>query len=364
MPPAPAPALIAELARVLRAHAPAARAITAEWSQVATAHAGRIYLDGERSPLPATATDIFHRLREQMRDEEHGAWFSARISLPPAPGGEPDFEANYSERVYWNSSTLLSAPTGLDPVPTDADWAAELRRHPRAPHRVPEWLAVPDPRTDEFSSLRAALERIGLPLPAVRLPGEEHPTFEGALLVRRLESVFSVDIFDYGQLHHLGTATTERQAGLLAWNYLSAPLPAPMAATTAEVTARAQAAQAGYHDLRARITAAGVGGVVTNLAPGVPFDRWGGLDGLYLWAWDTAIEQRSLPPSATSGGAVRVGFVANQPVAVQAEFTPPWFDQPGGGIRFRMQQPLRDLVRSGEMAVVEIVDPGVGTEWG
>ena len=56
--------------------------VPAEWSQVATSHAGRIYLDGERFPLPQTATDVFRRLHEQMRDDAHGAWFSARIDVP------------------------------------------------------------------------------------------------------------------------------------------------------------------------------------------------------------------------------------------------------------------------------------------
>lgn len=352
MAPAPDPVLVAELASCLRGHARAGGPVSAEWSQVGAAHSGRIYVEGARSPLPPDAVAIFQKLRAAMVDPGRGAWFSARLELPP--GAEPVFEANYSQRVFWNSPDLLTPPEGAPPVPTDEEWAGEMQRHPRAPAHVPPWLTLPAQDSGEFALLRSALERAGFPRPALRLPGETHATFEGAVLVRRLESVFSVDIFDYGQLHHLGTEASERAAGLLAWNYVTAHLPQPLVTTTAELHSRAQAAATGYRDLAGRIAAAGPGGVLTNLPVGVPFDKWGGLDGLYVWAWGTPLEQRSLPPTATEDGAEPVGFVANGPIPVQAQFTPPWFDQPGGGIRFRVRLPLRDLVRAGALSVVKI----------
>lgn len=327
--------------------------VVAEWSQVATSHAGRIYVDGEHFPLPEPASEAFRALREDMRSDTRGAWFSARLELGP---GAPVFEANYTTRVYWNGPAMFAPPEAGGPIPTDEDWAAELRRHPRTPEFTPEWIRAEPEGSPEFTDLRAALENAGLPLGAARLPGETHVTFEGAVLVRELDSgVYSIDVFDYGQLHHIGTQPAARGAGMLAWNYLSSPLPDPVTISPRQLEERIGAAAAGYADLTARISAAGPGGVVTNLPPGAPFDRWGGIDGFYVFAWDTPLPQRSLPPTAVSEGAARVGFVANRPVPVQAELAPAWFDQPGGGVRLRTREPLRDLVRASALSVVRVV---------
>lgn len=351
-PPTPAD-LVTELAAVLRASAAELGAsegepVVAEWSQVSTSHAGRIHIDGERHALPVAAVGLFQQIRERMTDDTHGAWLSARITLDD----EPVFIPNYSKRVYWNSPAMFIAPDEAAPIPTDEEWTAELRRHPRAPDFVPAWVAVRVTDSREFDQLRQALTGAGVPQAAVRLPGESHTTFEGAILVRSLEGLYSVDVFDYGQLHHLGTARQEREAGMIAWNYLTAPMPMPVMLTPGEVEQRAHSALAPYEALRQRIVAAGPGGVVTNLAPGIPYDRWGTIDGLYIYAWATPTQERSLPPTALGEGALRVGLVANRPVPVQAELVPAWFDQPGGGIRFRLQRPVRDYVRAGELSVL------------
>lgn len=348
----PNPELLAALATMIREAAGDAGdgPLVAEWSQVATAHAGRIYVGSQRVPLPADAVDVFRELREQMSDERHGAWFSARLELTST--GAVEFTPNYTERVFWNGTTMLDPPQG-EPVPGDAEWTAELRRHPRAPENVPAWITADMPDLGEFTRLRAALEEAGLPRAAVRLPGEDHLTFEGALLVREHGAgAFSIDIFDYGQLHHLGTRTGAGAARELAWTYLTSPLPGVTRMPAADIAERLRAAAPGYDQLLTRLRSAGPGGIVTNLATGVPFDRWGGIDGLYLFAWDTPLPARALPPSATTDGAARVGFLAHQPVPVQAELAPAWFDQPGGGIRFRVNEPLRDLLRTGALSVV------------
>lgn len=352
-PPIPSE-LVAELAHILRAHAPEHSTpgidVAAEWSQVAASHAGRMYLGGERDSLPSAATALFQQIHQLMRDSTHGAWFSARIEVP-ATAGEATFTPNYSQRVFWNSPSMLQPPT-VAPIPADAEWTLELQRHPRAPEFVPPWIAVQATDTSEFTLLRESLKNAGIPTAAVRLPGETHPTFEGAILVRAVSNAFSVDVFDYGQLHHLGTAATERSAGLIAWNYLTAQMPTPLALSRNDVEQRAASAHAPYQELRQRILAAGPGGVVTNLAPGIPYDRWGTIDGLYLFAWATPTDQRALPPSAIDADALRVGVIANRPISVQAEITPSWFDQAGGGIRFRMPSPVRDLIRAGDLSVI------------
>src|SRR5699024_12870150 len=70
MEPEPNPDLVAELARILRNEASAP--VSAEWSQAATSHAGRIYAGGARYPLPHEAAEVFRELHEQMRDEVRG----------------------------------------------------------------------------------------------------------------------------------------------------------------------------------------------------------------------------------------------------------------------------------------------------
>src|SRR5699024_1467287 len=102
--------------------------VSAEWSQAATSHAGRIYAGGARYPLPREAAEVFRELHEQMRDEVRGVWFSARIDLPDPADGEPGtplFTANYSQRVYWNSDSMLTPPQSAAPIPSDAEWSAE-----------------------------------------------------------------------------------------------------------------------------------------------------------------------------------------------------------------------------------------------
>src|SRR5690625_3774577 len=244
----PNPELLAALATTIRGAAGDAAAsgdgsLVAEWSQVATAHAGRIYVGSQRVALPEDAVALFRELREQMSDERRGSWFSARLELNST--GAADFTANYTERVFWNGTTMLAPPQG-EPVPGDAEWTAELRRHPRAPENVPAWITAEVPDLGEFTRLRSALDEAGLPRAAVRLPGEGHLTFEGALLVREHDAgTFSIDIFDYGQLHHLGTATGAGAARELAWTYLTSPLPGVTRLPAAEIAERLRAAAPG-----------------------------------------------------------------------------------------------------------------------
>src|SRR5699024_8157538 len=138
MEPEPNPELVAELAGILRGAAhPAAGGdaasggIAAEWSQVATAHAGRIYTGGRRYPLPEGAEAVFRKLHEDMRDEARGAWFSARLEIRPhaaAPGGcsHTEFTVNYTERVYWIAERMLAPSHGAAPIARVAAWLREL----------------------------------------------------------------------------------------------------------------------------------------------------------------------------------------------------------------------------------------------
>lgn len=368
--PAPDPGLLRALRDALAALAgePPVR-VEAEWSQAGTQHSGRAFRfepDGPRRVLlPDAAVATFAALRTQMATPTTGAWFSARAVLD---GGEVVLMPNYDRRPDWDApglsmlETPAAGPDGAPPappVPSEERWLADLRRHPRDRAHLPDWLAPDAVEGEAVAELRAALDGLGVPRAAVVLPGEPAgPAFEGALeVVRYSPAHLALRITDYGQHHLLGEFRSERDACFAVWQYLTAPLPAPVRLTSHEVAARAAQAQESYQHLADRLRNVGQGGLITNLATGVPYDRLGGLDGLYFFAWDTPWEMRSLPPTANAPGARVVTFVALRPVEVQAEIVAPWFGQPGGGIRFHVEggRAVRDLVRDQVLAVVDVV---------
>jgi hypothetical protein len=360
--PEPDPGLLAALRDALLAVAgEGSTRVEAEWSQAGTQHSGRAYRvtesGTERVLVPDAAYQAFAALRNQMAQPGVGAWFSARVVV--APHQEPHFEPNYQHRPAWNSTTTSMLDAPAEPlVPTEDRWLADLKRYPRDRAHIPPWLAPDAVEGEAVAELREALDRAGVPRGAVLLPGEDpRQSFEGHLeVVRYSPSHFTLRVTDYGQHHLLGEYRSERQACLGLWQYLIAPMPRPVQVTHAELTARAQGAQRAYADLHARLVNVGLGGLITNLAVGVPYDRYGGIDGLYFFGWGTPWEQRSLPPTAMQPGAQLVTFVALRPVEVQAEIVPPWFGQPGGGIRFHVEggRAMRDLVREQAVAVVHV----------
>ena len=358
--------LVSSAAGALRAAAGEGWALAQlEWSQAGTQHSGRaVVLDaGSSAPrrifIPDDAVTALATLRETMSRPGTGTWLSVALSLTPE--GEPEARFNYEARPYWNSTTasMLDNPVEA-PVPAEDRWLADLRRHPRDRAHVPAWLAPETIDGEAVAELRAALEKSGIGRPAVVLPGESFgPALEGTVeIVKHGPGHFALQITDYGQHEFLAEYRTEREACGALWQYVTSPLPQPVPITTADLTARARASGASYADLHRRLAAAGPGGIITNLAPGLPYDRIGGLDGLYFFAWNTPWEQRSLPDSARGPGAQQVTLVARQPVEIQAELVPAWFDQPGGGIRFRVEERhrgMRDLVRSGTLSQVHVV---------
>ncbi|MFV0426213.1 MAG: TNT domain-containing protein [Beutenbergiaceae bacterium] len=360
--PQPDPALLQQLAAILRDAASAdAGRISAEWSQAGTQHSGRAYASADAQVhqihFPDAATALFVALRKNMARPGIGTWLSARVEL--IADTAPEFSANYVHRPAWNSETssMLDLPP-YAPVPSQEQWLADLQRYPRERHQLPPWLGPAQIAGEEVSALRTALDGFGVPRAAVILPGEAaQDRFEGTLEVVRLSgSHYLLRVTDYGQHHLLGEFRTEREACLALWQYLAGAMPQRLQVTQAQLMQRAQAARPSFDALAMRLRNIGAGGMLTNLAVGVPYDRFGGLDGLYFFGWGTAWEQRSLPPTANAPGGAFVTLVALHPVEVQAEIVEPWFDQPGGGIRFHVEggRALRDLVRQGYLAEVEV----------
>ncbi|SEE63306.1 TNT domain-containing protein [Ruania alba] len=338
-----------------------------EWSQAGTQHSGRAYaVVGGAAHWIEVPTEIapdLRALRAATADRRAGAWLSVEIDAQR--GGDVRVNRNDDRRPYWNSTTasMLDAPAA-PPVPDERRWLADLQRYPRDRAHLPDWLNPGEVEGEAAAQLRAGLDGIGVPRGGVVLPGEHAPDteppepLEGAVeVVRYGARHYGVQVVDYGQHVLLGEYFTERAACDVVWQYVSAPLPAPVHVPHAELSARVQAAQQGLAELGQRVTAAGPGGVITNLATGVPYDRIGTVDGLYFFVWGTAWEQRSLPPSARGPGAQQEVFVAAREVEVQAEIAPAWFGQPGGGLRFHVEPPargVRDLVRAGVLQRVVV----------
>lgn len=360
--PEPDPDLLTALHEALLAVADGAP-VQAEWSQAGTQHSGRAYrltaAGPQRILVPDAAVSAFAGLRNQMAAPGLGAWLSARATV--APGEDIRLETNYDQRPAWNSRTtsMLDAPLNEPRVPTEDRWLHDIKRYPRDRAHIPAWLAPDAVEGEAVAELREALDRAGVPRAAVGLPGEpgaQH--FEGHLeVIRYSPAHFALRVTDYGQHHLLSEHRSEREACLAAWHYLTAPLPPSIRVPRAEIAARAQSAERAYTDLRGRLLNVGLGGLITNLAVGVPYDRIGGLDGLYFFGWGTPWEHRSLPVTANQPGAQVVTFVALRPIEVQAEIVAPWFGQPGGGIRFHVEggRAMRDLVREQALALVEVL---------
>lgn len=81
------------------------------------------------------------------------------------------------------------------------------------------------------------------------------------------------------------------------------------------------------------------------LDPGTVLDRFGDPTGVVLAAAGTPFAQRSLPPEYRFHGYYR--YVVCQPLPVWRMVSAAWFDQPGGGVRFRTTYPILDLIALG-----------------
>ncbi|UFU02670.1 TNT domain-containing protein [Ruania suaedae] len=350
-----------------------AEVVHLEWSQAGPEHSGRAYASGAQGArwidVPSAVAPALRDLRAQTARPGAGAWLS--LVILARREGRVEVVANYDRRPYWNSATpsMLDTPA-QEPVPDERRWAADLRRYPRDREHRPPWLAEDEVSGEAVTQLRQGLDARGVPRTAVVLPGESedvrgrdetgapHLPLEGTVeVVRYGARHYGLQVSDYGQHALIGEFYSERAACDAVWQYLTAPMPAPVPVHQAELAERVSSAGPGLAELHRRVAAAGPGGILTNLAAGVPYDRIGTLDGLYFFVGGTPWEQRSLPASARGPGAQVQTFMATRPVEVQAEIAPAWFGQPGGGLRFHVEPParsLRELIRAG---VVQQVAP-------
>lgn len=111
--------------------------------------------NGTLIPLapPGEAEPMFDQLRTGMHQQERGTWISALYRLQRPGSYSVDFNGDYEPA--WHNT------------PQAAEFAAELRSHPRADENVPGWLA----------------ERAGMPVPTTSATAADLRTaevFDGA----------------------------------------------------------------------------------------------------------------------------------------------------------------------------------------
>ena len=135
-----------------------------------------------------------------------------------------------------------------------------------------------------------------------------------------------------------------------------APLPASTPVSAIDLQHRSHAYQGAYAQIFAQLQAGG-GALLTTLPPGVALDRFGSLDGVFLFPWATPVPNRSLPPTANGQAPNLYQFVTTAPLHVEAEIVAPWFGQPGGSLRFRIAADgvgVRQLVTARALTEVRI----------
>lgn len=200
-----------------------------------------------------------------------------------------------------------------------------------------------------WSELREELDRFKIPKEHVALPGEDLQGWEGALKVTQsADGKWELVMSDYGQTRSLFKRDSEREMFDAVRLYVLTPLPRAegLELTDAEFEEMMHTRGQQMHELAEQIQASGPN--LIQLPQGLLIDRIGVVDGFLSYHFRTSFEARAMHPFALEQ-RIHVFRVAN-PFLVTAELTQPWFGQPGGGVRFVLEEPMlsfRDLIHTG-----------------
>ncbi|GGL04121.1 hypothetical protein JOE58_001367 [Curtobacterium luteum] len=211
-----------------------------------------------------------------------------------------------------------------------------------------------------FAETRPILDQLGYTVRYVQLPGEtlQEPPVEGALRLAQVgASEYALEVVDYGTARRLATANGEDDAVEMLRRFLNRPFPAPRDIPRHEFDGLRDRAASTYPQLAQQVAQAGERGLTIQVPAGVPVDRVGGPDGYLVHPLDTPLPQRSLPPHVTAAPETH-RYVVERPFLVTVRFVQPWFEQPGGALRFEIADPsvtIRDLVVDGSLARVRVV---------
>lgn len=211
-----------------------------------------------------------------------------------------------------------------------------------------------------FADTRPILDQLGYTIRYVQLPGEtlHEPPVEGALrIVPAQHDEFALEVVDYGTARRLATARGEEDAVEMLRRFLNRPFPAPRDIPRYELDGLRDRAASTYPQLAQQVAQAGEQGLTIQIPAGVPVDRIGGPDGYLLHPLDTPAPQRSLPPHVAQAPETH-RYLVERPFLVTVRFVQPWFDQPGGALRFQTADPsitVRDLVVDGSLSRLRVV---------
>lgn len=214
-----------------------------------------------------------------------------------------------------------------------------------------------------FADTRPILDQLGYTIRYVQLPGEtlHEPPVEGALRIVAADSNgtgdFALEVVDYGTARRLATARGEEDATEMLRRFLNRPFPAPRDIPRHELDGLRDRAASTYPQLAQQVAQAGEHGLTIQIPAGVPVDRIGGPDGYLLHPLDTPAPNRSLPPHVAAAPETH-RYLVERPFLVTVRFVQPWFDQPGGALRFQTADPsvtVRDLVVDGSLSRLRVV---------
>ena len=89
----------------------------------------------------------------------------------------------------------------------------------------------------------------------------------------------------------------------------------------------------------------------TTLAPGTPIDRYGQPTGRFLAPTGTSYEARALPYDESKMAYHRYEVLV--PLPVKAGAAAPWFDQAGGGVQYKTEKSVQQLIDEGSLREVQ-----------
>ena len=212
-----------------------------------------------------------------------------------------------------------------------------------------------------FADTRPILDQLGYTIRYVQLPGEtlHEPPVEGALRIAPADGadLFALEVVDYGTARRLATVRGEDDAVEMLRRFLNRPFPDARDVRRQDLDQMRDRADSTYPQLAQQVAGTGDAGLTIQIPAGVPVDRIGGPDGFLLHPLDTPLPSRSLPPHVSHSPEVH-RYVVERPFFVSVRFVRPWFDQPGGALRFEIADPVttvRDLVVDGSLARVRVV---------
>jgi hypothetical protein len=216
-----------------------------------------------------------------------------------------------------------------------------------------------------FVETRPILDQLGYTTRYANLPSDApgEPPVEGAIRIvpagppNSGAGEWALEVVDYGTPRRLAVARSEGDAVEMLRRFLNRPFPPARDISRAELDALRDRAAGSYPQLAEQVRATGDQGLTIQIPAGVPVDRVGGPDGYLLNPLDTPLQARSLPPHATRSPDVH-RYVVDRPFMVTVRIVQPWFDQPGGALRFTIADPMstiRDLVVDGSLVRLRVV---------